>query len=318
MTRKILLSILILFATGAIVGFVGVGVTEDGILVQRERIEKATLLFVGDIMIDRYVRTQAEKHGYENILDEELISYIKSADYAVGNLEGPVTSHSSKSAHTLPGDSHNITFTFAPEGTEALKSFGFDAFSLANNHSLNFGMEGMIQTRNVLDAQGIAYFGDPDGGVEIQNIDGISIALVGYNEFGDPSFDRVTRQIEALESTDVIIVFPHWGREYQQEPTESQRERAYAFVDAGADLIVGAHSHVVGEREVYKGVPIYYSLGNFIFDQYMDMSVRCGAVLEIELVKRGNDVHIDREDTFYTLLQNDGTTTLGTDGACGR
>jgi poly-gamma-glutamate synthesis protein (capsule biosynthesis protein) len=89
----------------------------------------------------------------------------------------------------------------------------------------------------------------------------------------------------ADQNSDQVIIFSHWGNEYEQKPTDQDISLAHSFIDHGADLVIGAHPHVIQSKEIYQGKYIYYSLGNFVFDQYFDDEVRCGLVLSFDLDK---------------------------------
>lgn len=287
-------------------------------------VSRASILFVGDMMFDRHVRTTSERRGdlYREIVDQDLYDLIRSADYAVGNLEGSITKFSSKSAGTSVGNAHNTTFTFAPESASALAYYGFDAVSLANNHALDFGAEGVKETRLYLGANDIRYFGDPlshDAISYTHTVDDIAVSFVGYNQFGSPGEEEVLLRIKELESkSDFTIVVPHWGREYTAFPTTGQQELARRFVDAGADAVIGAHSHVLGVYEEYKDTPIFYSLGNFIFDQYFSPDVRCGALLTLHLEKESGTTRITEWETAYSKLVYEGKTISSTCGTLKR
>ena len=87
--------------------------------------------------------------------------------------------------------------------------------------------------------------------------------------------------------SDYTVVYTHWGDEYELIPNGGQIDLAHQFVDSGADIVIGTHPHVIQSKEVYKGAYIYYSLGNFIFDQYFNEDVRCGAVITFNLDEEG-------------------------------
>jgi poly-gamma-glutamate synthesis protein (capsule biosynthesis protein) len=124
---------------------------------------------------------------------------------------------------------------------------------------------------------------------------GIRIGIVGFHEFSYINFDKVLAEIEKLRSqVDFLIVTPHWGVEYQSKPTEKQRKWAREFIDSGADVVIGTHSHVMGEIEEYNGKKIYYSLGNFAFDQYFSKETMTGMGVQVELKKKGGQI-----ETYY-------------------
>lgn len=221
--------------------------------------KEVRLAFVGDIMLDRYIRAMAETKGYDFIFASTTPLWGDS-DIVIGNLEGPITKHASKSRDTVTGVPDNYVFTFAPESSEALSRAGIRVVSLANNHILNFGHEGLATTKAILRANGIDYFGNPsaDEMSLLKELHGRTIAFIPFNQFIMPDEKRTQRSIiEASRRANFVVVFAHWGEEYWENPNATQIKLAHAFVDAGADLVVGAHPHVLQKKELYKGKTIY-------------------------------------------------------------
>ncbi len=247
-----------------------------------------SLLFLGDIMLDRGVRAQIAKIGQDLVFVKATRGMSDKYDLTVANLEGPITTYKSK---TIGPDGRGISgfsFTFATSSAIALKESGIDIVSLANNHIENFGPEGMRQTVSWLKSAGMKYFGNPtNSGIEknppapLSNIfceKDICIALIGYHEFTYQNDGQVITEIENAKAAnaDFIIVMPHWGVEYEHHPNQKQKNLAHAWIDAGADLVVGSHPHVVQSIETYKDKKIYYSLGNYLFDQYFSYDTQHG------------------------------------------
>lgn len=252
----------------------------------REAPERATILFGGDMMFDRSVRTAAQEKGFDFILSC-MKDELQRHDAVIANLEGPITSEHSVSVGSRVGESNNTRFTFPIELAGVLASHNITAVSLANNHIRDFGSAGIEETREVLRNAGIAFFGDPlkDEHASTRiHVNGMPITLIGFNAFYGTNENTVLEHIAENATESFVIVFAHWGDEYVPA-SERQRSWAHAFVDAGADMVVGAHPHVVQEHEYYKGVPIYYSLGNFIFDQYFSEDVRNGLLLQATFSK---------------------------------
>jgi poly-gamma-glutamate capsule biosynthesis protein CapA/YwtB (metallophosphatase superfamily) len=246
--------------------------------------QSVTILFAGDMMFDRYIREKAEQKGYDFLL-EKMRERLVSADMTVANLEGPITSRASKSVGSKIGEARNYVFTFAPQVAEALNRNNIGLLHLGNNHILNFGQEGLEETRRLLNHAGVEYFGDPydaEKRMGIYEIKGVKIGFVSYNQFA-PNKDAVADTIEDIRRSkplaDTVVVYAHWGAEYV---SAREREKALArqFVDEGADLVIGSHPHVVQESEIYRGKNIYYSLGNFIFDQYFRPETKRGLAVE--------------------------------------
>ena len=138
------------------------------------------------------------------------------------------------------------------------------------------------------------YYGDPNNANEIGTVivkNGIRIGIVGFHEFSYMNFDKVFAEIEKLRpQVDFLVVTPHWGVEYQSLPTEKQRKWATEFIDSGADAVIGSHPHVIQNIEEYRGKKIYYSLGNFAFDQYFSKETMTGAGVQVVVRKKGDQI----------------------------
>lgn len=238
-------------------------------------------------MLDRYIRKLGEQNGYDSLL-AEVAPLLQSADLAVVNLEGPITAYPSKTLLGNGSTTPELIFTFAPESAFALARAGIDLVSLANNHTDNFGLAGFEQTKTYLKIAGLSWFGNPwnsAGDSRTVCRQEICVAFVGYHEFRD-GFENVLAEVKTLDGqVDFVIVMPHWGEEYVTEPSEQLKTKARHLVAAGADLIAGAHPHVVMAKEAISGVPVFYSLGNFLFDQYFSLATMNGELLEIDLTR---------------------------------
>ncbi len=279
---------------------------------------QARVLFGGDMMFDRSVRAAMSAHGGDYIfscLDETL----KSADLVVANLEGPITESPSISLASIPDSPANYIFTFAPQTAALLAAHHMGLVSLGNNHIYNFGEEGIISTEAYLKAAGERYFGEPAVAgepmghtVAEEAINGVQLALIGYNEF-DPSPSEATgsttlAQIAQEKSRGFVpVVFAHWGDEYAESAPARIVLLAHKFVEAGAILVVGSHPHVVEQSENYQGVPIYYSLGNLIFDQYFSSAVDHGLLLSVGFTPQG----VASLTEIPIVLQPDRRTCVG-------
>ena len=237
-----------------------------------------TLTAVGDVMLDRGVARGIEKHGirwpFEKVRDT-----LRSADLAFCNLECPLCADGVKVNKW-------VCFKGDPAYAECLSNAGFDVVSLANNHSLDCGRPGLAETMDCLDGARIRYAGA--GGTPrdaarpvIVRVNGLKIAFLARNAWlpegvwsrpdapNSAYLDAGTIESDvrdAARRADVVIVSLHWGREYREVPLHEQVELAHRIVDAGADLILGHHPHVLQPIEEYHGGVIAYSLGNFLFD----------------------------------------------------
>jgi gamma-polyglutamate biosynthesis protein CapA len=229
--------------------------------------QPVSLLAFGDVMLDRQVRRFINQNN--NDYPFRLIKNVfPGNDIIFANLEGSVTNNPSK---TLDLKGKVLHFTFDPVMMQVLRTFGFNVVSLANNHAYDFLRDGYLETQEHLKTADIAYFGDPynkENLSVIQEVKGMKIGFVGYHEFYTASTTSVVAEIARIRpEADIVIVAPHWGVEYATKHSKAQTAKAHEFIDAGADIVLGAHPHVVQPIEIYNGKPIFYSLGNFIFDQ---------------------------------------------------
>lgn len=251
---------------------------------------QANILFGGDMMFDRTIRTTMEEKGGDFIFS--CIDHVlQNADMVVANLEGPITSFASKSVETSVGGEWNYTFTFPTLTAGLLARHNVRLVNIGNNHILNFGREGLAETKQLLDAVGVGYFGEPDlveeERVERRVIGGVPFSFVSWSDWTSDKTDHTVAQVRAeAQAGRLVVVYTHWGEEYTP-PSERVKHLARSFVDARAEIVVGSHPHVIQEREQYKGKYIYYSLGNFIFDQYWNDDVRRGLLLNVTFTRDG-------------------------------
>lgn len=259
------------------------------------------LVFVGDVMLadtpGQLIR--AGKDPFRHFADE-----LRDADLTIGNLECVISSK---------GRPIDKPYTFrAPQRALPLLKKYFSAVSVANNHTGDFGKAAFADMLSSLGRHAIPYFG---GGRHlrdahrpfVRDIKGKRIGILGYNGFFPRSFeasedlpgsawldeDFVTHDIRYAKQqlgVDFLIIYPHWGWEYQTLASPRQRAMARLMIDRGADAVVGGHPHVTQDIEVYKGKPIFYSLGNFVFDGFDDDRTRTGWLLRMTL---GSDGSLD-------------------------
>jgi hypothetical protein len=226
---------------------------------------------------------------------------ISGADLAIANFENPAPNQFSFHAS-------GTTFSANPAYIAAVKDAGIDWVSLANNHIGDQGRRGVLQTVANLDARGIAHGGAGPNATAAHkatliDVGGITVGMLGYDAIA-PGYNatanaagsaRITAaalkaDIKAARKAgaDVVIVFPHWGIEYHAQPSAAQRQLGRAAIDAGADMVIGNHPHWAEGMEVYKGKPIWYALGNLVFDQTWSNYTMEGITLELTF--RGKDL----------------------------
>lgn len=243
--------------------------------------KKATMLAFGDLMLDRQVRIFMNNEGSDYPF-KNIEWMFPGNDIVFANLEGTITTNASKTVNLKNKILH---FTFDPSVASMLSGYGFNVVSLANNHAYDFLRDGFLQTKKYLDEAGISYFGDPYNKEElsvIKEVNALKIAFIGYHEFYTSTTTPILEEIKRVKNeADVVIVAPHWGYEYERIHSDFQTKRAREFIDAGASMVIGAHPHVIQPIEIYKGKPIFYSLGNFVFDQNFSFDTTHALALQI-------------------------------------
>jgi poly-gamma-glutamate synthesis protein (capsule biosynthesis protein) len=259
--------------------------------VPRER----SLLFVGDVMLSRGVGAKMAAEKDWTYPFQKIAPILAAADLTFGNLECPV-SDAGRDRH------HLYSFRADPKALEGLELAGFDVVSLANNHLYDWGEPALLDTLRRLRKARIAPVGAGANDLEahypqLVDLGGVKLAFLAYVNVEPKAAiaapdkpgvawlepDRVLADIRfARPLADVLVVSLHWGNEYASRPQRSQVELAHRMIDAGADLVVGSHPHVVQPLELYRGHWIAYSLGNFVFDQKAPGTHR-GLMLKVSL-----------------------------------
>ncbi len=241
----------------------------------------------GDMMFARMIY-----HQFSGDFDSAVVGLngvFDGHDAAIVNLEGAITSKP-----VVDDTSRTFVFKFPPVIAGTLSYLHINGASMANNHSNNAGDEGLKTTRAVLTTHNIQPFGGPleDGVPLVAKFPGhgLTLAVVGINlTFPGQTPEVAVPVIEELKKdpTVRVLVMPHWGTEYLAGHTAEQSQAAHAWIDAGADLVIGSHPHVIEDAEMYKGVPIIYSLGNLLFDQDFSEATREGLIIEGEFTSKG-------------------------------
>ncbi len=271
--------------------------------------KNVSILFGGDMQFDRYIRTVMREKGQDFVL-ANLQETLHTSDLIVANLEGPITDNPSESETSVAGEAKNYVFTFPPETAAFLAHEHIGPVNIGNNHILNFKADGVEQTKKYLHNAGVNYFGSPlagDNRTDIEEVKGTRIAFVNYNQFVSDGEKKTLEDLKNVQGkVDFTVVFTHWGIEYTNAPAYV-KTLAHEFIDAGADLIIGTHPHVVQETEIYKGKKIYYSLGNFIFDQYFRPETQKGLLVRATFDPASKE--ITTQDIPITL-KNSGQTIL--------
>jgi poly-gamma-glutamate synthesis protein (capsule biosynthesis protein) len=256
----------------------------------RGRPSGASMVLAGDLMFDRGVAELMDRRGPDHPLSE-LAPVFRRADAAVANLECPLVAEPSRRAP--------LTF-HSPPGTAAmLARAGLTHLHLANNHALDQGPEGFRETCGHLRAAGLTPMGHPsweaEAGPEPVQVGAQRVLLVPLNAT-EPYFQlsRHAAAVAALRELDpgaVVVATLHWGSEYHTRAGSGQAHIGRALIEAGADLVVGHHPHVVQDIERHRGRLIFHSLGNLVFDQWRRPETRDGLLVEVSFP--GGRIHCD-------------------------
>jgi poly-gamma-glutamate synthesis protein (capsule biosynthesis protein) len=269
------------------------------------------ILAVGDVMLGRGVL----KGNYPfELVDRELAE----ADLVIGNFEGAIVGAEGNVPEILGvGDPARLLISAPDSSAMELQKSGFDILSLANNHTADYGAYGLERTAKVLQRSGISITGAGSSKSDafeplVKTVKGVRIAFLGCNAVLEPAdsgsnqtnsgwqvanwdpeslFDSIGR---ARKKSDVVIVFIHWGDEYEPKASSRQKFGAHELIEAGADIIIGSHPHVIQETEIieiFEGTGdrigfVAHSLGNFVFDQF-DPRTQIGLGLKIILDRSG-------------------------------
>lgn len=240
-----------------------------------------TILFVGDIMLDRGVEYLMKKNSVFYPL-EKIGQFLRGVDIVFGNLEGPIVENPPHFSD------ESLKFAFSPEVVRMLSYGNFNLLSLANNHTFNLDKAGLRETKEFLTKDNINFVGHPLQCDQDFLFKKDNIVFTAFNKvFPSNCFSReiveTVRKKKNSNPDEFLIVIFHWGEEYYSKSLISQQELAHQAIEAGADLIIGSHPHIVQEIEEYKGKLIFYSLGNFIFDQYFSKETQQGLVVGLEI-----------------------------------
>ena len=283
--------------------------------------EKTEIVFVGDVAFcDHWSlmrRYEARAAGVDGIVSQEVLDVMRSADITMANNEFVL----SNGGTPIPGKTYTIRGK--PENVNIYHEMGVDIVGMANNHSFDFHAVGLTDTLATLDSAGIAHLG---AGENLQEARAPYYYIIGGRVVGitagsaiDPWSTRGatdkqsgvfqifdTKSMcevieEAREKSDIVVAYVHWGHENTTELTSGQKSMGKAFVDSGADLVLGMHSHCMQGCEYYKGKLIAYSLGNFTFSGY----TLTAAMLKLTINEDGS-----LKNTFYPLIHESNFTRI--------
>lgn len=297
--------------------------------------EPITILYAGDAMFDWSVKEAIAQYG-PDFPFVHVKAEVEKSDFAFVNLESAVTLENDKDSNQI------YNFKSNPESLIGLKNAGFDMVSVANNHSMDFLLKGFLDTLDNLDNAGLLYVG---GGLNAKEaysaksivLKGKTVKFLAFSRFiptGDwfagpnkpgiaqaydrkPVLDAIARE---RKDADYVLAYIHWGVEMKNQPEKWQRDFARQMIDAGADAIVGSHVHVLQGFEFYKGKPIAYSIGNFLFPDYVsgpkadtgllyltlngdriDMSFHPYYIEKNQIVPKG-DAYVKKQQTYLESI----------------
>ena len=260
--------------------------------------EDTVLLFGGDVLIKASTESIYKNNGVTGLVSEEILAEMQNADIMMVNHEFQFSTRGE------PMEDKQFTFQTDPKNVQILLDLGIDIVSLANNHSLDFGQDALQDTFVTLDEAGILYAGAGDSKERAEEL---QVIEVNGKKFGFLAATRVipvagwdvrnkqpglfttyddTRLVERIreskEECDFLAVYVHWGIEREEYPEEYQNVIAKHCVEAGADVIIGAHPHVLQGIEFIEGKPIFYSLGNYIFNNSIPKTMLVKVVIKAD------------------------------------
>jgi len=288
-----------------------------GLSISAYAAKEVSLVFAGDTVLDDTAGKIIEQGGDPF---SDFADYFAGADIRITNMECVVSTR---------GQANDKMYTFQahPRVIPVLQKH-FDAVTLANNHSGDFGPDAFAQMLSLLKEAGLAQVG---GGMNLKQAhtplvftrNGWRIAVLSYNEFHPRSFEagfdipgvawsedqQVMEDIQTarrIHRADLVIPVMHWGWENERTANPRQRQLAKLMIDAGADAVIGGHPHVTQDVSVYKGKPIVYSVGNFVMKETDNAFQRKGWVLKMYFDKRG----VTRFETLPVKIDMEGIPSI--------
>lgn len=260
------------------------------------------LLFAGDLYLTEISQSKYRNAGIEALASGEVLALSENADLFILNQEFPFGTTGEAM------EDKEYTFRIPPDLVSIPADLGVDLVTLANNHILDFGRDPLTETFTALNGAGIAYVG---AGADLEEakslktfeIQGKTLGFLGASRVIPEASWNASRYAsgvfttydptqllaeiqKARENCDFVAVLVHWGIERNTFPEDYQKDLAYQYIDAGADAVIGSHPHVLQGIEYYQGKPIFYSLGNFIFNNSVYESIL------VELTLTGDDIEV--------------------------
>ncbi|OGE80713.1 MAG: hypothetical protein A3E98_04610 [Candidatus Doudnabacteria bacterium RIFCSPHIGHO2_12_FULL_48_11] len=281
--------------------------------------QSVTLFFAGDIMLSRNVHDRMAKAGDFALPFNHVVRQVVSANLSFANLESPFND---QGPHFVP---NSLVFNADSKSVAGLVAAGFDILSTANNHAFDQGQRGLEFTRDLLEAHDKAHdilaVGTGEGCHQGKIIEksGIKFGFLAYsyaayNDGGKQSDPLVCNWNDSAQTAEdikllknkanFVTVSFHAGTEYKRQPDEKNVALAHAATDAGADLLIGHHPHWIQTIEEYKGKYIFYSLGNFIFDQMWSQETREGLTMTMTITMTDQKPEIKKIELMPVVIDD--------------
>ena len=240
--------------------------------------ESLTAMFGGDVMLGRDIAQKYQANSFAGLLSGLGESRFANATLSFVNFEAPISTDAAVPALAA----NNLRFIAPAVATKVLTDNSIKYAGLANNHTLTWGRSVLQQTIDLISQAGVTPVGLPDT-VEATDLPDqtgqLPTTIIAIN-YVDGDMPGVTDAIKAASARGrTVIVVPHWGVEYQAQHNATQASLARSYVEAGADLVIGGHPHVTQDAEVVAGIPVIYSLGNLVFDQYFSTETQRGLLI---------------------------------------
>ena len=294
--------------------------------------DTVSLLFAGDIYFSNHVLNAYDRvGGIGGVLGESLRETIAESDIFMANLEFPFSDRGTQAADK------QFTFRVSPSRVSILQEIGPDIVTVANNHALDYGTDALLDTCDTLDSAGILHVGagknlEEAKQPQIIEKNGKKIGFLGASRvfptggwaagsshpgmFSAYDTASVVQEIQKVKKEgDYLVVYVHWGIERNTQPEAYQREMGHQYIDAGADLVVGSHPHVLQGIELYHGKWILYSLGNFVFGSsipetmLVQASVDAQGETALSIVPATSsagytrELDVEKKEAFYQKIQ---------------
>jgi poly-gamma-glutamate synthesis protein (capsule biosynthesis protein) len=280
--------------------------------------DELTFMIGGDMMFDRNIDYHFRDNKIFDVMSEFGEKTFQGTDLSMANLEGPISD-----IPVVADNNSGLVFNFPPKTPDVLSWLGINAVSLANNHTLNRGQKGLAYTKSILTEKDIAYVGQ-DGTFNQESVrqfdtgSDYKLTVIALDVLNTD--DDLTSTIEQEKKKgNLVMIVPHWGVEYEPVHHKSQEILAHKWIDAGADFVIGGHPHVIQDAEIYKSKPIFYSLGNLLFDQDFSKETQRGLVLAFKIKNKKLEIVLlptvsqnykpklltgDEKTTFLSKMRN--------------